>query len=53
MPKLKPPPGAAAGAAAVVTWTLFAPKLKLPNVGPELVVPAAAVIDAAADVAAG
>lgn len=30
LPKLKPPPGAAVGAAAEVTWTLLAPKLNPP-----------------------
>lgn len=38
VPKLKPPPGvavgAATGAAAVVAWTLVAPKLNPPNVRP-------------------
>lgn len=38
MPKLKPPPGAAAGAAGTVTWTLVAPKLNPPNELPEPVV---------------
>lgn len=50
VPKLKPPPGAAVGAGAIVTWTLVGPKLNPPNELPDPIV--AVAVDAAAAVGA-
>lgn len=52
MPKLKPPPGAAVGAADVVNWTLV-PKLNPPNEAPPPAVVAAAVAACATAAVAG
>lgn len=53
VPKLNPPPEAVVGAAAGVTWTLVAPKLKPPNELPDPVVAGAADGAAAAGAAMG
>lgn len=53
VPKLKPPPEAAVGAAAVVIWSLVAPKLNPPNELPDPVVAAAVDTAAAVGAAAG